>query len=143
MLKKKEESRVKKLLKAMRLLVKDSFVLDEEVAALAGLKPVQVKVLREVLGDLRLLFPSKPDSWIIRAAVRSFYVKEISKNHWVVKGLKELNDYYPEYHVTFDGSKYTCSCYTHMYGYTRKKKICGHVAAVMVFRRVLRRLKLK
>ncbi|RLE78034.1 MAG: hypothetical protein DRJ52_10855 [Thermoprotei archaeon] len=143
MLKKKEESRVKRLLKACRILLEKPLELDEAVAAEAGLKLEYVKALRNALADLKMLFPNKPKSWFTRATIRSFYVKEVSRNHWTVEGLRELGDHYTEYHVTFNGSKYACSCYAHMYGYSRKKRICTHIAAVMVYRRVLRRLKLQ
>ena len=143
MLKKKEESRVKRLLKACRILLEKPLELDETITAEAGLKPEYVNALRNALADLRMLFPNKPKSWFIRAAVRSIFVKKVSKNHWVVKGIRILGDHYQEYHVTFNGEKYSCSCYTHLYGYHRRKRICTHIGAVMTNERVLRRLKLK
>ncbi|RLE78330.1 MAG: hypothetical protein DRJ52_10655 [Thermoprotei archaeon] len=143
MLKKKEESRVKRLLKACHILLEKPLELDEVVAAEAGLKLEYVKALRDALSDLRMLFPNKPKSWFIRAAVRSFYVKKVSKNHWTVQGIRILGDHYTEYHVTFNGEKYSCSCYVHLYGYTRRKRICTHIAAVMVNERILRKLGFK
>jgi hypothetical protein len=34
-----------------------------------------------------------------------------------------------------DSGKYTCTCFSHSYGYVRRARICTHIAAVMFFRR--------
>jgi len=109
-----------------------------------GLEPMNVLLLIEALEDLRESFPEKSPSWYIRAVLRLFSgIKKVSKNHWIVKGFKELGDQYPYYNVIFTKSgKYICDCHMHTYGHVRRMKICTHIAAVMVLRRVGRQLKI-
>ncbi|RLF17752.1 MAG: hypothetical protein DRN06_03230 [Thermoprotei archaeon] len=98
---------------------------------------VDVKTLRKARG--------KSESWYIRAVTRMFFVKQVRELAWRVKGLPELGDEYDEYLVTFskDRNRYVCSCYSHgkpEWRKAREKKICTHIAAVILYRRVLKRI---
>lgn len=60
------------------------------------------------------------------------------KDAWVIPGLSSLGDQYPEYIVTLDQGRYSCTCWGHGGGSVRRRKICSHVVAVMIQRRVER-----
>ncbi|RLE78489.1 MAG: hypothetical protein DRJ52_10355 [Thermoprotei archaeon] len=134
-LRKKEESKIKRVLRACKIILGNPLLSDRIVAAEAGLKIEEVRKLKTILADLKMRFPNKKETWIIRAGARSLFVEKISKKHWLVKGFKELGDYYEAYHVTKGpDNKYHCSCHTHTYGYVREKKICTHIGAVIAYR---------
>ena len=56
---------------------------------------------------------------------------------WVVDGDGKLGDAYPEYKVTLpEGEmKYVCECYGHGQGHHRRRKMCSHVLAVVLYRK--------
>lgn len=102
-----------------------------------GLSKQEYRFLVDTVNFLRKNFPNKSYSWIMRAIVRAFYVRESGENRWIVEGLSELGDLYSYYVVMFFDStnRYSCSCYNTSYGYVRRRKICTHIAAVMLYRR--------
>ncbi len=101
-----------------------------------GLPSPDDSSLVEALRELMSLFPSKTDSWFERAVIRVLIgVKGKRGSYWLVPGLPELGDKYALYGVTYRDGKYVCDCYLRMYGRTREKVICTHVAAVMLARR--------
>ncbi|MFQ5524240.1 MAG: helicase C-terminal domain-containing protein [Acidimicrobiia bacterium] len=55
---------------------------------------------------------------------------------WIVEGSRKLSDSYDSYTVTLNGRRYTCSCYSHAYGEVRRRRICGHVKDVIVWRKL-------
>ena len=98
--------------------------------------PSGYESLTEALRELISTFPDKPTSWFFRATYRVLKntVKR-KKGYWIVQGLPELGDTKPVYFVTFSRGRYHCSCFYTMYGAVRQKRICSHIAAVMLYRR--------
>jgi hypothetical protein len=94
-------------------------------------------MLKDAVSFLRKRFKSKSESWILRAIVRAFYVQEIGNNRWLVRGIEEFGDQYGVYRVTYYevSKKYACTCFQTRYGHVRKRRICTHIAAVMLYRR--------
>jgi len=94
-------------------------------------------MLKDAVSFLRKHFKNKSDSWILRAIVRAFHVQEIGNNRWLVKGIEKFGDQYGVYRVTYyeTSKKYACTCFQTTYGHVRKRKICTHIAAVMLYRR--------
>jgi len=99
-------------------------------------------VLCEVLKELRETFPGKSSSWFQRAALRALTVRKVADNVWVVSGFYSLGDNYTRYAVRYDAKekKYTCDCFLHFMGRVREYKICTHIAAVIIYRKMQRRL---
>ena len=95
-------------------------------------------VLARGIRELRSSFEEKSRSWFERAAIRSFFLEQVSDGLWFVKGFRELGDFYPEYRVTLnrETGKYLCSCFSSAFGGVRKARVCTHIAAVMLRRRV-------
>ena len=95
-------------------------------------------VLARGIRELRPRFRGKSRSWFERAAIRSFFLEQVGDELWFVRGLRELGDFYPEYRVTLnrETGKYSCSCFNSAFGGVRKARICTHIAAVMLRRRV-------
>jgi len=148
MKKRKRDPRVLK--KVANRIVKASYDFLErdrrarEIAEEFDLDESDVLLLMDALDEVRSKFPGKSDSWYVRAVLRVLSgVKRVRKDHWIVPGSHVLGDYYPYYNVILgsDG-KYVCDCHVHAYGYVRKSRICTHIAAVMVYRRVKVQLKL-
>jgi len=102
----------------------------------------ELECLREALGELRRKFPGKPESWLMRAAVRSFYVRRLGERSWLVEGIRELGDAYRAYRVYLSSSdgRYFCSCFTTSFGHARRRRVCTHIAAVIVWRSMQRLL---
>ena len=148
MKKRKRDPRVLK--KVANRIVKASYDFLErdrrarEIAEEFDLDESDVLLLMDALDEVRSKFPGKSKSWYVRAVLRVLSgVKRVRKDHWIVPGSHVLGDYYPYYNVILgsDG-KYVCDCHVHAYGYVRKSRICTHIAAVMVYRRVKVQLKL-
>ena len=144
------EDRIRIMKRVANRIVKASYDFLErdgrarEIAEEFNLDEGDVLLLMDALDEVRSKFPGKSDSWYVRAVLRILSgVKRVHKDHWIVPGLNTLGDYYPYYNVkmTKDG-KYTCDCHVHAYGYTRRSRVCTHIAAVMVYRRVRVQLKL-
>ena len=98
--------------------------------------------LREAVERLRADFPGKSYSWIKRALLRLGDVKEIRDDLYLVEGRRELGDWKPLYQVWFSQreGRWYCTCYFSTFGMRRRRDICTHVAAVMLFRRYKRAL---
>jgi len=144
------EDRIRIMKRIAEIVVRASYDFLEreerarEIAEEFNLNEGDVLLLMDALDEVRSKFPGKSDSWYVRAVLRVLSgVKRVRKDHWIVPGSHVLGDYYPYYNVvmTKDG-KYTCDCHVHAYGYVRKSRICTHIAAVMVYRRVGVQLKL-
>ena len=93
--------------------------------------------LREAEERLRADFPGKSYSWIKRALLRLGDVKEVREDLYLVEGRRELGDWKPLYQVWLSQreGKWYCTCYFSTFGMRRRRDICTHVAAVMLFRR--------
>ncbi|MEM1684868.1 MAG: hypothetical protein QXU26_03240 [Thermofilaceae archaeon] len=91
---------------------------------------------------LRADFPGKSYSWIKRALLRLGDVKEIRDDLYLVEGRRELGDWKPLYQVWFSQreGRWHCTCYFSTFGMRRRRDICTHVAAVILFRRYKRAL---
>jgi hypothetical protein len=93
--------------------------------------------LRRAVQSLREDFPGKSYSWIKRALLRLGDVREVRENLYLVYGRRELGDWKPLYQVWFSEreGRWHCTCYASAFGFRRRKEICTHIAAVMLYRR--------
>jgi hypothetical protein len=93
--------------------------------------------LRRAVESLREDFPGKSYSWIKRALLRLGDVREVRENLYLVYGRRELGDWKPLYQVWFSEreGRWFCTCYLSAFGFRRRKEICTHIAAVMLYRR--------
>jgi hypothetical protein len=93
--------------------------------------------LRRAVQSLREDFPGKSYSWIRRALLRLGDVREVRENLYLVYGRRELGDWKPMYQVWFSEreGRWLCTCYASAFGFRRRKEICTHIAAVMLYRR--------
>jgi len=98
--------------------------------------------LRRAVESLSSTFPGKSRSWIRRALMRLGDVEEVRENLYVVYGRRELGDWKQMYQVWYSEreGRWYCTCFTSAYGFRRRKEICTHVAAVMLYRRYRRAL---
>ena len=55
---------------------------------------------------------------------------------WVVPGDPTWGDVYDTYLVSWRGGRYTCTCFEHQWGARRQRRVCSHVLAVMLWRRM-------
>lgn len=64
-------------------------------------------------------------------------VEQMGPRAWRVLGSSKLSDAYPEYIITLPvgDTKYTCTCYGHGMGDVRRRKMCSHVLAVILWRK--------
>ena len=64
-------------------------------------------------------------------------VEQIGERAWQVLGSSKLSDAYPEYIITLPtgATKYDCTCYGHGMGDVRRRKMCSHVLAVVLWRK--------
>jgi len=93
--------------------------------------------LRRAVEFLSSTFPGKSRSWIRRALLRLGDVKEVRENLYLVQGRRELGDWKLQYQVWFSEreGRWYCTCYASAFGFRRRKEICTHIAAVMLYRR--------
>ena len=88
---------------------------------------------------LKKEFPNKSNSWIKRAFIRFILnsIKQIRNNLWIVKGIPELGDKFEHYEVVYipEQNRYYCSCFEHLWGFKRRKEICTHIAAVILWKK--------
>jgi len=93
--------------------------------------------LRRAVESLSSTFPGKSRSWIRRALLRLGDVKEVRENLYLVQGRRELGDWKPLYQVWFSEreGRWFCTCYLSAFGFRRRREICTHIAAVMLYRR--------
>jgi hypothetical protein len=101
--------------------------------------------LRRAVQSLKEDFPGKSYSWIKRALLRLGDVREVRENLYLVYGRRELGDWKLQYQVWFSEreGRWHCTCYASAFGFRRRREICTHIAAVMLYRRyrkALRRL---
>jgi len=93
--------------------------------------------LRRAVESLREDFPGKSYSWVKRALMRLGDVREVRENLYLVYGRRELGDWKPLYQVWFSEreGRWFCTCYLSAFGFRRRREICTHIAAVMLYRR--------
>ncbi len=93
--------------------------------------------LERAVDSLSKTFPGKSRSWIKRALMRLGDVREVSENLYLVQGRRELGDWKPLYQVWFSEreGRWLCTCYLSAFGFRRRREICTHIAAVMLYRR--------
>jgi hypothetical protein len=93
--------------------------------------------LERAVDSLSKTFPGKSRSWIKRALLRLGDVKEVRENLYLVYGRRELGDWKPLYQVWFSEGegRWLCTCYLSAFGFRRRREICTHIAAVMLYRR--------
>ena len=93
--------------------------------------------LRRAVESLREDFPGKSRSWIRRAILRLGDGREVRENLYLIQGRRELGDWKPLYQVWFSEreGRWLCTCYASAFGFRRRKEICTHIAAVMLYRR--------
>ncbi len=93
--------------------------------------------LSRAVESLLSAFPGKSRSRVKRALLRLGDVREVRKSLYLVYGRRELGDWKLLYQVWFserEGCWY-CTCYASAFGYRRRREICTHIAAVMLYRR--------
>jgi len=132
----------RRLLKAARILARGKIV--SEVIEEVGISFEEALVIYEAVEYLKRKFPYKSISWYTRAVYRFLFgVKQVSENKWIIIGLPELGDFYDSYIVVYDEheNRYICDCFFRAYGYLRKKRVCTHIAAVILYRQFKKRLK--
>ncbi len=93
--------------------------------------------LREAVERLKAEFRGKSHSWIKRALLRLGDVREVRDDLYLVEGRRELGDWKPLYQVWFSQGegRWYCTCYFSTFGIRRRRDICTHVAAVLLYRR--------
>ncbi len=93
--------------------------------------------LERAVDSLSKTFPGKSRSWIKRALLRLGDVREVRENLYLVQGRRELGDWKPLYQVWFSEreGRWFCTCYLSAFGFWRRREICTHIAAVMLYRR--------
>jgi hypothetical protein len=93
-------------------------------------------LLRRAVQSLRENFPGKSYSWIKRALLRLGDVREVRENLYAVYGRRELGDGKLLYQVWFSEreGRWYCTCYASAFGFRRRREICTHIAAVMLYR---------
>ncbi|MEM0464940.1 MAG: hypothetical protein QXT27_06460 [Pyrobaculum sp.] len=101
----------------------------------ASASPLEIAIEK-----LRADFPGKSYSWVKRALLRLGDVREVRDSLYLVEGRRELGDWKPLYQVWFSQGKWYCTCYFTAFGIRRRRNICTHVAAVMLYRRYKRAL---
>ena len=69
-------------------------------------------------------------------------VEEVRENLYLVQGRRELGDWKQMYQVWYSEreGRWYCTCFTSAFGFRRRKEICTHIAAVMLYRRYRRAL---
>lgn len=59
-------------------------------------------------------------------------------NKWVLTGRPKLGDSFPIYTVRLSDGLYNCTCFGHQWGESRQRRLCSHIVAVIVARRLNR-----
>lgn len=103
----------------------------------ASASPLEIAIEK-----LKAEFPGKSHSWIKRSLLRLGDVREVREDLYLVEGRRELGDWKPLYQVWFSEGdrRWYCTCYFSVFGLRRKRDICTHVAAVLLYRRYKRAL---
>mgnify|MGYP000212136484 CR=1 FL=1 len=92
---------------------------------------------------LREKFPYKSNSWFNRCLKRINNVHRLNKNTWFIRGSSSLGDRRQYYIVTYDmaKNKYYCTCYDTFSpgGNRRRREVCSHVGAVILYQIILQK----
>jgi hypothetical protein len=93
--------------------------------------------LKWAVESLSRTFPGKSRRWIKRTLMRLGDVREAGDGLYVVYGRRELGDWKSLYQVWYSEreGRWYCTCFTSAFGYRRRREICTHIAAVMLYRR--------
>jgi len=93
--------------------------------------------LKWAVESLSRTFPGKSRRWIKRTLMRLGDVREAGDDLYVVYGRRELGDWKPLYQVWYSKreGRWYCTCFTSAFGFRRRREICTHIAAVMLYRR--------
>ena len=77
------------------------------------------------------------EGWLARGVARVLLGTVVRKGEgtWLVYGVPEFGDWHSYYIVSLEKGKYRCSCFSTGWGWRRARRICTHVAAVMLARR--------
>ena len=95
------------------------------------------EALDAALEELRSLFPGKSRSWLRKAVLRLGDVREVRDGAYQVEGRRELGDWKPLYQVWYseEDGRWYCTCYFSHFGAARRREVCTHIAAVLLYRR--------
>jgi len=106
-------------------------IVEESIALASPRRDSLGRAVRELYS----VFPRR--EWLVRALARYLLgtVEEQSRSVWLVRGIPELGDKKPFYLVTQAGDRYECSCYRTPHGVARRRSICTHVAAVIIYKK--------
>ncbi|RLE78506.1 MAG: hypothetical protein DRJ52_10310 [Thermoprotei archaeon] len=136
-------SKRKRLRKAARMLIKDK--IPFEVLSEIGISNDELWLLFDAIDYLKEKFPNKSASWYERSVYRFITksVRKVGKNKWIVRGLRELDDYYDSYTVIFNEhkKKYYCDCFYTLYGQVRQRRVCSHIGSVIIYNQYEKQLK--
>ena len=117
---------------------------DVDLSSLAEKYDVSIEYINAILEGaykLRALFPGRSLSWYVRSSTRVLLgIRKISDRHWVVRGIKEYGDVYRYYNVFLSGDKYICDCFSRVFGWYRKNRVCTHIGAVILARKASKRI---
>lgn len=93
--------------------------------------------LKWAVESLSRTFPGKSRRWIKRTLMRLGDVREAGEGLYVVYGRRELGDWRQMYQVWYSEreGRWYCTCFTSAFGFRRRREICTHAAAVMLYRR--------
>jgi hypothetical protein len=93
--------------------------------------------LKWAVESLSRTFPGKSRRWIKRTLMRLGDVREAGDGLYVVYGRRELGDWRQMYQVWYSEreGRWYCTCFTSAFGFRRRREICTHAAAVMLYRR--------
>lgn len=98
---------------------------------------------KKYLKILKEKFPYKSDSWFNRCLKRVNNVYRLNKNMWFIRGTSSLGDRRQYYIVIYDRAKdkYRCTCYDAFSpgGGRRRREICSHVGAVILYKIISQR----
>lgn len=77
------------------------------------------------------------ESLVERAELRLSRAKPVRRgpDEWELPGYEDLGDEYPRYVVRLAGNRYVCTCYGHYGGEARRRRVCSHVLAVILWRK--------
>jgi len=98
---------LKQVLKLSRYIVRHRFdyITDSTFSIVVcqkfNLNKEYVLRILEALRYMYMSFPDKSESWYVRCLTRYMLGITQSGKTWIVKGYRELGDYYPYYYVNF------------------------------------------
>lgn len=73
-----------------------------------------------------------------RAVGRVDNVNQYRDDLWEIEANQKLGDYQLSYWVSLDrvSHKYECDCFKTVHGDSRRRRLCSHVVAVIIYRRL-------